>query len=104
MDEIKKIQDEINNVIKELEEKGIGSKTSLEELETRGLGDVIESTLEKFGITQQRFKEWFDLKECNCTKRKKYLNNILSWEINKKEKNIIKRLLKKLTKWWIFNK
>ena len=104
MDEIKKIQDEINNVIKELEEKGIGSKTSLEELETRGLGDVIESTLEKFGITQQRFKEWFDLKECNCTKRKKYLNNILSWEINKKEKNIIKRLLKKLTKWWKFNK
>ena len=98
MDEIKKIQDEINNVIKELEEKGIGSKTSLEELETRGLGDVIESTLEKFGITQQRFKEWFDLKECNCTKRKKYLNNILSWEINKKEKNIIKRLLKWMKK------
>ena len=84
MDEIKKIQDEINNVIKELEEKGIGSKTSLEELETRGLGDVIESTLEKFGVTQQRFKEWFDLKEFNCTKRKKYLNNILSWKINKK--------------------
>ena len=98
MDEIKKIQDEINNVIKELEEKGIGSKTSLEELETRGLGDVIESTLEKFGITQQRFKEWFDLKECGCTKRKKYLNNILSWEINKKEKNIIKRLLKWINK------
>ena len=95
---MKEIKDEINQVIKELEEKGVGSQTSLEELETRGLGDVIESTLEKFGITQQRFKEWFDLKECNCTKRKKYLNNILSWEINKKEKNIIKRLLKKLTK------
>jgi len=84
MDEIKKIKDEINNVIKELEENGIGSRTSLEELETRGLGDVIESTLEKFGVTQERFKEWFDLKECNCTKRKKYLNNILSWKINKK--------------------
>jgi len=84
MDEIKKIKDEINNVIKELEENGIGSRTSLEELETRGLGDVIESTLEKFGVTQERFKEWFDLKECNCTKRKKYLNNIFSWKINKK--------------------
>jgi len=81
MDEIK---NEINNVIKELEENGIGSRTSLEELETRGLGDVIESTLEKFGVTQERFKEWFNLKECNCTKRKKYLNNILSWKINKK--------------------
>jgi len=84
MDEIKKIKDEINNVIKELEENGIGSRTSLEELETRGLGDVIESTLEKFGVTQERFKEWFDLKECNCTKRKKYLNNIFSWKIKKK--------------------
>jgi len=84
MDEIKKIKDEINNVIKELEENGIGSRTSLEELETRGLGDFIESTLEKFGVTQERFKEWFNLKECNCTKRKKYLNNILSWKINKK--------------------
>jgi len=81
MDEIK---NEINNVIKELEENGIGSRTSLEELETRGLGDFIESTLEKFGVTQERFKEWFNLKECNCTKRKKYLNNILSWKINKK--------------------
>jgi hypothetical protein len=95
---MKEIKDEIDQVIKELEEKGIGSKTSLEELETRGIGDVIESTLEKFGITQQRFKEWFDLKECGCTKRKKYLNNILSWEINKKEKNIIKRLLKWMKK------
>jgi len=81
MDEIK---NEINNVIKELEENGIGTRTSLEELETRGLGDFIESTLEKFGVTQERFKEWFNLKECNCTKRKKYLNNILSWKINKK--------------------
>jgi hypothetical protein len=85
MDEIKEeIKKEINNVINELEAIGIGSKTSLEELETRGLGDVIESTLEKFGVTQERFKEWFDLKECNCTKRKKYLNNIFSWKINKK--------------------
>jgi hypothetical protein len=84
MDEIKEeIKKEINNVINELEAIGIGSKTSLEELETRGLGDVIESTLEKFGVTQERFKEWFNLKECDCTKRKKYLNNILSWVKNK---------------------
>jgi hypothetical protein len=81
---MKEIKDEINQVINELEAKGIGSRTSLEELETRGLGDVIESTLEKFGVTQERFKEWFDLKECNCTKRKKYLNNIFSWKIKKK--------------------
>ena len=82
---MKEIKDEINQVIKELEEKGVGSQTSLEELETRGLGDVIELTLEKFGITQERFKDWFNLKECNCTKRKRYLNNILSWKKNNKK-------------------
>ena len=82
--EIKKeIKKEIDNVIKDLEQKGIGSKTSLEEIERVGLGDFIELTLEKFGVTQERFKEWFNLKECDCTKRKKYLNNIFSWVKNK---------------------
>ena len=82
--EIKKeIKKEIDSVIKDLEQKGIGSKTSLEEIERVGLGDFIELTLEKFGVTQERFKEWFNLKECDCTKRKKYLNNILSWVKNK---------------------
>jgi hypothetical protein len=82
--EIKKqIKKEIDSVIQDLEQKGIGSKTSLEEIERVGLGDFIELTLEKFGVTQERFKEWFNLKECGCTKRKKYLNNILSWVKNK---------------------
>lgn len=82
--EIKKeIKKEIDSVIKDLEQKNIGSKTSLEEIERVGLGDFIELTLEKFGVTQERFKEWFNLKECNCTKRKKYLNNIFSWVKNK---------------------
>jgi len=79
----KEIKKEIDSVIKDLEQKGIGSKTSLEEIERVGLGDFIELTLEKFGVTQERFKEWFNLKECDCTKRKKYLNNILSWVKNK---------------------
>ena len=78
----KEIKKEIDSVIKDLEQKNIGSKTSLEEIERVGLGDFIELTLEKFGVTQQRFKEWFNLKECNCTKRKRYLNNILSCKKN----------------------
>ena len=79
----KEIKKEIDSVIKDLEQKNIGSKTSLEEIERVGLGDFIELTLEKFVVTQERFKEWFNLKECNCTKRKKYLNNIFSWVKNK---------------------
>ena len=82
--EIKKeIKKEIDSVIKDLEQKNISSQTSLEEMQRVGLGDFIELTLEKFGVTQERFKEWFNLKECNCTKRKKYLNNIFSWVKNK---------------------
>ena len=31
---------------------------------------VVETALNTFGITQDRFKSWFNLKECNCTKER----------------------------------
>jgi hypothetical protein len=68
-------------VITELENKGVNFDTTRQELQTRGLGDVVEGTLSKFGITQERYKEWFGLQECGCTKRKKYLNNLFSWTV-----------------------
>lgn len=39
-----------------------------------GLGDIIEFILKLFGITQERFKKWFGLKDCGCDKRKSFLN------------------------------
>lgn len=75
------IKQEMDNVIQELESKGINHTTT--EQQVVGLGDVVESSLQKFGITQERFKSWFGLQECNCTKRKKYLNNLFNWKINK---------------------
>jgi hypothetical protein len=74
---------EMDRVINELQAKGIDPTISKEELERRGLGDVVESTLTKFGITQERYKEWFGLQECNCTARKKWLNNFFSWNVKK---------------------
>jgi len=71
-------QAEMDTVIKDLEAKGITIDTK--EGEITGLGDVVESTLQKFGITEERFKEWFNLSECNCSKRKKFLNNVFSWK------------------------
>jgi hypothetical protein len=50
---------------------------------TTGLGDVLESTLTKFGITQERYKSWFGLEECGCTERKKWLNGLFSWHTKK---------------------
>lgn len=49
----------------------------------KGLGDAVESTLTKIGITQERYKEWFNLQNCNCDERKEWLNNLFSWDIKK---------------------
>ena len=77
-DENNNIKGEMDDVIEALERKGINFNTSEEEF--TGLGDALENVLTTFGITQERFKSWFNLKECNCNKRKKWLNNLFSWK------------------------
>jgi hypothetical protein len=77
------IRPEMDQIIAELKTQGINHNTT--EQEVVGLGDVVEGVLNKFGITQERFKTFFGLKECNCTERKKYLNNLFSWHANKRE-------------------
>ncbi len=76
-----KIEDELDNIISELESKGITSDIDRVKFQTSGLGNVVESVLNKFGITQERYKQWFNLEECNCTKRKEWLNNFFSWQV-----------------------
>lgn len=76
--ENEQIKSEMDDVINELEKKGITFNTK--DNEYTGLGDVVESVLQTFGITEERFKSWFGLQECNCTKRKKFLNNLFSWK------------------------
>ena len=71
------IQKEMEPVIVALEKKGIQFNSTEDEFV--GLGDIVESTLQSFGITEDKFKRWFNLKECNCTKSKKWLNNLFSW-------------------------
>ena len=73
----KQIKNEMDEVISQLEKKGIKYNQGDD---MTGLGDVVESVLTSMGITQERFKEWFKLKECNCSKRKKWLNNLFSWK------------------------
>lgn len=78
------IRAEMQPVMDELKRQGVTQNTTPEELERMGLGDVVEATLNKFGVTQDRFKSWFGLQECRCTERKKWLNNLFSWERKKK--------------------
>ena len=72
-----KIKEEMQPVIDALKEKGITHNSK--EHEVVGLGDVVESTLKSFGVTEERFKQFFNLKECSCKERKKFLNNLFSW-------------------------
>ncbi len=75
------IRQEMDQVINELKNKGIHQATNPNEV--TGLGDVLESALTKFGITQERYKSWFGLEECGCTERKKWLNGLFSWHTKK---------------------
>ena len=75
------IRSEINNAIHQLEQKGLNNNSHLSG-DTVGLGDAVEGVLKSIGITEERFKEWFNLKECGCSKRKAWLNGLLSWKKN----------------------
>jgi hypothetical protein len=81
---VKDVRKEMNNVIEKLEKQGINSNSHMDaNVDQMGLGDVVEKTLQSFGITEEKFKEWFNLKECNCSKRKAWLNNLFSWKKSK---------------------
>jgi len=80
------VREEINKVIDDLQKKGINVNSHLDQdLDEIGLGDVVEDTLKKFGITQERFKRWFNLEECGCTHRKKWLNGLFKWKARRKK-------------------
>lgn len=75
------IKEDMDKVISELERRGVKAN-SHNDPDMVGLGDVVEDVLKTFGITEERFKSFFGLKECNCSKRKAWLNNIFSWKKN----------------------
>ena len=76
------IRKEMDQAIQKLESLGIDPNYHKKE-DITGLGDVVESVLKSVGITEERFKQWFNLKECGCSKRKAYLNNLFSWKQTK---------------------
>jgi len=74
------IKKEMDQAIRELEKRGIDFNANVTDSDRTGLGDAVESALVTLGITEERFKSWFGLQECNCSKRKKWLNNLFSWK------------------------
>lgn len=69
----------MDDVFVELEKAGLTNSITDEEIKKRGLGDVVESVLKRWGITEEQFKKWTGLSECGCSERKKWLNRLLSW-------------------------
>lgn len=79
-EKMRKLMDE---VFGELEKKGLSNEIADEEIQRRGLGDVVEKVLIRWGITEEQFKKWTGLPECGCSERKKWLNRILSWPVKR---------------------
>ena len=68
----------LDDVIEEVEKEGIDA--SNEEVQEEGLGTVLANVFSKFGITEEKVEEWSGLGGCGCSKRKKFLNKILSFK------------------------
>lgn len=76
-----KIRDELDPVVEALKEAGIKHN---DDYDIVGIGDVVESILLTLGVTQESFKNFWNLNECHCTERKKFLNGILHWRNKRK--------------------
>ena len=63
-------KEEIDNVIEELQKQGVEPE---EIQEITGLGDLIEGALNKFGITEEKFKGWFSASAAGSCYRKERL-------------------------------
>jgi len=79
----RKLEYELDKAISELKESGL-NLDNYDQQEHEGLGDLVESVLSKFGITEERIKLLTGLQGCGCEKRKQWLNKVFSF--NKKKK------------------
>jgi hypothetical protein len=71
---------DLDSVINELEKLGFKSDIDPLKFQTKGLGTIVESVLNKFGVTKEGYRDWFNLEECDCDKRKQWLNQFFSWQ------------------------
>lgn len=69
------IKQDGQRLVDELGNAGVTIDSDLNKIE--GLGDLIHATLNKIGITEERFKQVLQLKECNCNARRKFLNKLI---------------------------
>lgn len=83
-------EDKLDRAIEHLKSQGLSLKKIEEimgiESASRGLGDTIEKTLSKFGITSKIVEKIMGTKGCGCNERKDWLNKIFPYSKKKKKK------------------
>lgn len=77
----REIRKTLDSVITELEKHNIKHN---DDYDVVGIGDVVEQVLSKLGISEENFKAFFGLQECQCTDRKKFLNSLFYWRQKRK--------------------
>mgnify|MGYP003129016748 CR=1 FL=1 len=77
-------EDKLDRAIEHLKSQGLSLKKIEEimgiESASRGLGDTIEKTLSKFGITSKLIEKIMGTKGCGCNERKDWLNKIFPYK------------------------
>ena len=69
------LQQDGERIVDELQSQGVTLETKMD-----GLGDLVHATLKTLGITEERFKKILGVDECNCNKRRAFLNKLLPFK------------------------
>ena len=67
----------LDDTIQKIEQEGVTLENYEEKKE--GLGDLIGNVLSKVGVTEETIQNWAGISGCGCSKRKKFLNKIMSF-------------------------
>lgn len=77
------VAEKIDEVIKHLESEEDVNLTNFKHKDPEGLGDTLERTFAKFGITEEVITKALGIGGCGCQKRKKFLNQIFPYRKKK---------------------
>jgi hypothetical protein len=79
------IKQQIDDVVKHLEEVEDIKLENFAKKDPEGLGDTLERVFAKFGITEETIQKAAGIGGCGCQKRKKFLNKIFPYRKRKNE-------------------
>jgi ABC-type phosphate transport system ATPase subunit len=68
------VKQELQEVVNELKKEGVDLNNYTQK---DGLGDVVESVLNKMGITEEKVQAFMGIGGCGCQEVKKFLNKII---------------------------